>query len=297
MAHGHPPSLGVPSQRDGVNAQGKSPRCLRCPVHEGVGVKELRNMWVNQRLSAVVAIRTKCGWGLPTRSPGCSQLWQFLARTTKQKGVRWSLRSRKRKHKPWFHQCRSRSSTPRSSSSARRNGWCLQTSTISGHKSGRSSATRSCWRQKNVLQDCAWRSRGPRPLFPTQQRRCNVCSSLHRRKLNFSSTVAHQCQRVPQRNAHGDEMISCVHAPRRSSSGCRIGRWTSKRRSREAMRQRWPDCRVRWSKQRRVCNHSNLPWWRNLSQRQGVHLEWETCTVRCNVHNVWRRFANSAFFR
>ena len=41
------------------------------------------------------------------------------------------------------------------SSSARRNGWCLQRSTVSGHKTGRSSATRSCWRQKNVLRDCA----------------------------------------------------------------------------------------------------------------------------------------------
>ena len=47
------------------------------------------------------------------------------------------------------------------------------------------------------------------------------------------------------RNAHGNEKIS-VHAPR-SSSGCRIGRWTCKRRSREAVRQRWPECRVWWS--------------------------------------------------
>ena len=62
MAHGHPPSLGVPSQRDGAKVQGKSPRCLRCPVYEGVGVKELRNVCVSQRFSAVVAIRTKCGW-------------------------------------------------------------------------------------------------------------------------------------------------------------------------------------------------------------------------------------------
>ena len=59
-------------------------------------------------------------------------------------------------------------STPRSSSSARRNVWCLQRSTFSGHKTGRSSATTPCWRQKNVLRDCAWRPRGPRPLFPTQ---------------------------------------------------------------------------------------------------------------------------------
>ena len=86
-----PPSLGVPSQRDGAKAQGKSPRCLQVSVYEGVGVKEFRNMCVNQRLSAVVAIRTKCGWGLSTRSPGCNQLWQFMARTTKQKGVRWRL--------------------------------------------------------------------------------------------------------------------------------------------------------------------------------------------------------------
>ena len=70
---------------------GKVSEVPQVSVYEGVGVKEFRNMCVNQRLSAVVAIRTKCGWGLPTRSPGCNQLWQFLARTTKQKGVRWRL--------------------------------------------------------------------------------------------------------------------------------------------------------------------------------------------------------------
>ena len=43
------PRLGVPSRRNGAKAQG-TPRCL-CPVHEGVGVKVLRNMCVNQRQS------------------------------------------------------------------------------------------------------------------------------------------------------------------------------------------------------------------------------------------------------
>ena len=144
---------------------------------------------------------------------------------------------------------------------------CKETS--GAGRRARSVGTRVEGRDKELLEAKERLARGP-----TQQRRCNVCSiSLHRRKLNFSSTVPQQCHRVPQRNDHGDEKISCVLAPRRSSSGFRIGRWTSKRRSREAMRQRWPGCPVWSSKQRRVCNHS---WWRNLSHRQGVLLEWET---------------------
>ena len=45
--------------------------------------------------------------------------------------------------------------------SARRRGWCLQTSTFSGH--WKVECDKSCRRQRNVLQDCAWRPRGRTP--------------------------------------------------------------------------------------------------------------------------------------
>ena len=44
MVHGHSPSLGVPSRRDGTKTQGKSPRDFRCPFYEDVDVKVFRNM-------------------------------------------------------------------------------------------------------------------------------------------------------------------------------------------------------------------------------------------------------------
>ena len=65
-------------QRDRARARARSQRCLKCQLCEGaVGVKVFLNTCLNPRRSAFVAIRTKCGWALPPRSPGYSQLWQF----------------------------------------------------------------------------------------------------------------------------------------------------------------------------------------------------------------------------
>ena len=61
-------------------ARARFQRCLKCQLCEE-RVKVFLNTCVKPRRSAHVAIRTKCGWAFPTRSPGYSQLWQFLDST------------------------------------------------------------------------------------------------------------------------------------------------------------------------------------------------------------------------
>ena len=114
--------------------------------------------------------RTKCKWGLPTRSSGCSRLWQFSARMTKQK-LEVALKKAQTQAvvPPVSEQIEH---TQKSIEHAKK--WVVL---ADAHVQWARSATRSCWRQKNVLRDHAWRLRGPRPLFPTQQRRCRVHNS------------------------------------------------------------------------------------------------------------------------
>ena len=127
------PSLAVPSQRDGAKAQGKYPRCHRCPVHEGVGVKELRNMHVRQpetfhsrRNPDEVQV------GASNKITSCSQLWQFLARGATL----------------WFHRCsRSRQQIEDRSSSSAKKWWYLER-----WAQEKVECDKECWRQRNVLQ-------------------------------------------------------------------------------------------------------------------------------------------------
>ena len=75
--------------------KGKIPEVPQVPVVRG-------GRWLRASIrdGPFVASRTKCGWALPPRSPGYSQLWQFLGRTTQSNEARWRLHSRKRKRKP-----------------------------------------------------------------------------------------------------------------------------------------------------------------------------------------------------
>ena len=213
VAHGHPLSLGVPSEKDGQRH--------RESLRGSSGVRSTRAL-ASKSSATCASTRDFPQSSQSGRSTGGSQLLAVLG------------------------DGRNRSNTPRSSSSVGKNGWCLQTSTFSGHKSGRSSAIRSCWMQKNV--------------FPTQLRRCNVCSiSLHRRKLNFSSTVhisvSGSTTKRPRRRE--DFVCSCTEE---------VIEWVSDRQmdiQQEMARGNAAEVARLSSKQRRVCNYSNFPWWRN----------------------------------
>ena len=88
LVRGHP--WPPTAQSSGQTRQGQDPRGVssaRC-VRWFVGVKVFLNTCVNPRRSAFVAFQT-----LPPRSPGYSQLWQFLGRTTQSKEARWRQES------------------------------------------------------------------------------------------------------------------------------------------------------------------------------------------------------------